>query len=694
MTRTSPLLCPMLRVLTGRFFALLCMLGAFWFSGATFAQAGVTSSLLIGEVNWAGSSRSIVDEWLELWNRSNQPIDLTGYRLTGAGGSKDIVFNGSAVIPPFSAFLVANYPASDTKSGLATDPQIVTSTISLPNDKLLLQLFDADGNLVDQAGDGGLPPAGISSSTKSSMIRLQDGAWQTATDRQHFDDSVADFGTPGICDGCSWIVVEEATSTTIVIEEATTTIIEVTTTEIFVAATTTLELPVQTPEPIPEVVAVPPVTAVIEIQLPDLRLAKIFPAPSAGKEWVELDIPASVPADALKGWSLYDAAGKIMTIGSASSNHIEIPSSRLNNGGDTVELHRPDGSIAERMSYTSTPHDAFWEKNADQTAWVLNDPNAEPPTPIETPEPEVVTTYLPSPPPIELPTLDATGDERSDFSETGEEPKTETRALEKPVSRKSQAKAGPVTKKAKAGPVADKSITFDMLTKIEPNVRVVITGVVATKPGILNKNQFVLLSADGHGLLVYGTSKQPSPALGTTVRVAGTLQLNDDGLSLHLATKDRWTEIKTTSVPQPRVVDFLSSSAEDGWSFVDVTATVGEVKSSGAALDLGDVLATLHAKPVTGYRLSRLKQGDTIRVKALVDMRGLDPVLVLRSVDDIEIVKHAALAKAGEPVHQGLPDWTPFGAAGITVAITQGFKKLKQLREERRVRELIAQAPS
>ena len=75
-------------------------------------------------------------------------------------------------------------------------------------------------------------------------------------------------------------------------------------------------------------------------------------------------------------------------------------------------------------------------------------------------------------------------------------------------------------------------------------------------------------------------------------------------------------------------------------------------------------------------------------------MRGLDPVLILRSVDDIEIVKHATLAKVGEPVRQGLPDWTPFGAAGITVAITQGFKKLKQFRDERRVQKLIAQASS
>jgi hypothetical protein len=35
---------------------------------------------------------------------------------------------------------------------------------------------------------------------------------------------------------------------------------------------------------------------------------------------------------------------------------------------------------------------------------------------------------------------------------------------------------------------------------------------------------------------------------------------------------------------------------------------------------------------------------------------------------------------------------TPFGAAGITVALTQGFKKIKQLRDERRVEKLAIQS--
>ncbi|HVM90529.1 MAG TPA: hypothetical protein VMU11_01350, partial [Verrucomicrobiae bacterium] len=193
---------------------------------------------------------------------------------------------------------------------------------------------------------------------------------------------------------------------------------------------------------------------------------------------------------------------------------------------------------------------------------------------------------------------------------------------------------------------------------------------------------------DGHGLLVYGTTKQVSPPYGATVRVSGTLQLNDDGLSLHLSSKDRWMQIKATTEPQPRLVNFFDALPEDGWSLVSVSATVSDVNQTSATLDLGDLTASLHVKPASGYRLARLKPGDTIRVNALADLRGLDPVLVVRDASDVTILSHAALAKPSN-TPQGLPDWTPFGAAGITVAVTQGFKKLKQLREKHHVRALV-----
>lgn len=691
----------------GRLFFLLLSCATLCVSLAKNVRADEPKQLLIGEVAWAGSSKSTADEWLELWNRSTQPVDLTGYRLVGAA-TKDIIFDASVVIPPQSALLVANYAASDTKSALAADPHVVTSTLSLPNDTLGIKLFDADGILVDEAGDGGIPPAGISSSTKASMIRLQNGSWKTADERQHFDEGIADFGTPGFCDGCAWTDIQKSPD----LPTDMTTATETSTTEPLVTQPTTTAVIIEQtvdPEPVELPVTAPVTTepttsstpTIIVITPPDIRLARVFPAPSSGKEWVELTIPSGTPENTLNGWMLYDASGKIMTL-NASSSHIELASARLNNGGDTVELRRPDGSVAERMVYSSTPHDAYWEKNADQTAWVLADPNAEPPTASEAPEPLIQYAEAPT---IELPLEDdgarvasetgpvgsavssATAIERS-MPTGGEDDRTRAAktATAKPKTTKTT-KNTTATKKS----AADKLITFDMLPSLEPNIRVAITGTVATRPGVLGKNQFVLLSEDGHGLLVYGTSKQVSPTYGKTIRVAGTLQINDDGLSLHMGTNDRWTETKVAPTPEPRLVNFFDAAAEDGWSLVAVTATVTTVNQTTATIDLGDLNASLHVKPASGYRLSRLSKGDTIRIRALADLRGDDPVLVVSDAGDIEIAGHAAVVKA-TTAPQGLPDWTPFGAAGITVALTQGFKKIKQLRDERRVEKLAIQS--
>src|SRR6516164_4312917 len=112
----------MLRRMAGRVCALVCACTSLWLSVTALAHADAPGPLLLGEVAWAGSSKSTADEWLEIWNRSLQPVDLNGYRLVGAGGGKDIVFNANNVIPPQSAFLVSNYAASDTKSVLAIDP--------------------------------------------------------------------------------------------------------------------------------------------------------------------------------------------------------------------------------------------------------------------------------------------------------------------------------------------------------------------------------------------------------------------------------------------------------------------------------------------------------------------------------------------------------------------------------------------
>jgi len=180
---------------------------------ATSAQAAPPGQIVIGEVAWAGSALSTADEWIELWNISDAPVSVGNWYLRGMGeNGRLIILPADAVIPARGVYLIANYNANEAKSNLAIQAQVVTTTVSLSNSALRIDLLDSSDNLVDSAGTGGAPPAGSSGTVKISMIRSDTSltgtmatAWSDQSTGANLKPGSADLGTPGVCDGCSII---------------------------------------------------------------------------------------------------------------------------------------------------------------------------------------------------------------------------------------------------------------------------------------------------------------------------------------------------------------------------------------------------------------------------------------------------------------------------------------------------------
>lgn len=178
---------------------------------ASVAQASETSSVVIGEVAWAGSTLSTADEWIEIWNVSDAPVAIGNWSLRGMGESGRLIpLPADAVVPARGTYVVANYGPGETKSDLATEPQVVTTTVSLSNSALRIDLVDAAGNLVDSAGTGGAPPAGSSGAAKITMVRTDirlagatPTAWSDQTAGANLKPGTPDLGTPGVCDACA-----------------------------------------------------------------------------------------------------------------------------------------------------------------------------------------------------------------------------------------------------------------------------------------------------------------------------------------------------------------------------------------------------------------------------------------------------------------------------------------------------------
>jgi hypothetical protein len=149
------------------------------------ATAG--AQVVISEVMWAGTEVSSADEWLRVVNISDENVSLDGWSITKRGSDGGqvamILFEEDAELSPGQAFLISNYPGS--QSALKQEPDLVTSSVSLTNTKLLLQIVDSDGEVIDTVDDGsGIPFAGGKDPYRS-MVRTDLYASGTLKENWH-----------------------------------------------------------------------------------------------------------------------------------------------------------------------------------------------------------------------------------------------------------------------------------------------------------------------------------------------------------------------------------------------------------------------------------------------------------------------------------------------------------------------------
>lgn len=176
------------------------------------ASASPLESVFISEVNWAGSEKALTDEWIELTNSSNEPVDISGWSLEGAGTNNGVVtLPVGAIISPHATYLISNYSDADEKSCIAAPASYVTTAVSLSNSNLEIILRNPDGSIRDISGNNRAPFAGSVGGTggnisqpTASMVRRMDGidgaapdSWISAATRSGFDDETIARGTPG-----------------------------------------------------------------------------------------------------------------------------------------------------------------------------------------------------------------------------------------------------------------------------------------------------------------------------------------------------------------------------------------------------------------------------------------------------------------------------------------------------------------
>ena len=138
--------------------------------------------IAINEIAWMGSEVSTNNEWMELFNLTDQTVDLSGWQLTSADGTPAILLSTSISAHDF---YLLERTDDDSVPGVSAD-QIYTG--ALGNSGEHMYLYDGSGNIADEvdcmadwfAGDN---------NTKQTMQRkdpLSSGNdannWQTSQD--------------------------------------------------------------------------------------------------------------------------------------------------------------------------------------------------------------------------------------------------------------------------------------------------------------------------------------------------------------------------------------------------------------------------------------------------------------------------------------------------------------------------------
>ncbi len=133
---------------------------------AGVADANVAKPVVINEIAWMGTKASFRDEWVELYNAGDEPVELEGWKLISDDGTPNIELQGK--IAPKGYYLLER-TADTTISDIPADG---IYTGALDNDAETLRLYNAIGAVVDSVEASSSGWFAGDNSEKNSMERI------------------------------------------------------------------------------------------------------------------------------------------------------------------------------------------------------------------------------------------------------------------------------------------------------------------------------------------------------------------------------------------------------------------------------------------------------------------------------------------------------------------------------------------
>lgn len=300
-------------------------------------------TIVINEIAWMGNENSSNDEWIELYNNTDEEIDLTGWKLTAQDGSPDIELTGT--IAPEGFFILER---TDDDSA----PDVVANQIysgSLGNSGEYLKLINTAEELIDKIDASEAWPGG-DNTTKQTLERIDEANWQTSLDSG---------GTPKQTNSINPDQPEDTEDENDEEENSE---------EENLANNSTAN------------------TATAPAKKGDIVISEILPNPEGNdlkEEFIELENVSNRSID-ITNWKLTNSSkqeyiitswqlqpGSIITIYRAKSNLA------LNNTKETVFLYTADNKLINRLEYKNAPAGKSLQIDRVEKIWNNPTPNVK-----------------------------------------------------------------------------------------------------------------------------------------------------------------------------------------------------------------------------------------------------------------------------------------------------------------------------
>ncbi len=619
-------------------------------------------AVIINEVMWAGSTVSTSDEWIELYNPTDNNVDISGWLLEHAAGSSlpGLTLPANSTIGPHGYFIISNFAKDHASNAFKVDVDWVTSSISLLNtNNGNLILKNSNGEVIDQASGTPWLAGESASATKKSMergVEAPDGlvatSWHTATasaDTKNFGTPRAANSVPpvnaapvpaisGVTSGLvgqvlswsaedssdvdnneltfSWTYGDGTTGSGATVSHAYSSagsfVVTLTVADGVVEAETSRSVTITAP-----------------VYSSSIVINELLPNPAGSDtstEFIELQNTGTDSVD-LAGWQLDDADGgsapytittaTILNGGSIKSFSRADTKLALNNTGDSVRLLDPSGVVKSSYTYSSSVPEGQSYNRAGEGSYSIS----------TTLTPGAANT-------ITAPVEDDEGDEEDSDEDT-----------EKSTTEKKGKVAG-----TKATSVALKDIREE-----EEGTTLTTEGVVSVPPGVFGEREIYLA---GSGIQLYfHKATWPDLKLGDRITVTGELGSNRGEARLKITEATSIVRGKSEAPPTPHIVQTGEiSEDQEGW-LVTVQGEVVETSGDTFYVDDGSGEVKIYIRSTTKIDKPKMKTGEAVTITGIVSETTSGYRILPRFQEDVRLGRVAGLTSF--PATGNFSVWQP-----------------------------------